>query len=482
MPRPKKPTTVRLAKDKREEILSLLVYFIQALGAGTTKEICTAIRTQVSVVIAPGTAEGLLDALYRRRIIAKRSREEDLQQKVVWSMEQAVNLGKAREAAHYKDIIAAVMASEASLVIAEIVEDLENKGKKKDPGWPRDMCYVVLHCVLIEPFLGGWPLSPFLAKTLADSKHKCKDAEVKRAAGQVLKREGKVKKNPSQTDIEVIRHGMLYFLRAHDGRIALHSQIVRGFMRQVLARLNMSPAFQKKLAVPTIYIEPTKDLLITQIPIIGEDPVKVGGDGKGLSSLETLQPRETFSMTVGFPQTNGIDPEQFRRAFMEMGLLNARSMSPAKGAALGKVLLTHFEILDNGLNEAAVAEMIGTELAAEHAEFISETLKVQMPSTKPMATPEDVQEAAVNVKAAVVESAERFIMDRDARRAWLREFVRENGSVTVKQVIEAYEAKTGETIASSTIYTDLKEVGATNGDGGYSFKEDPEPEPTQPAA
>ena len=40
MPRPKKPSTVRLAKDKREEITALLVYFIQALGTATTKEIC----------------------------------------------------------------------------------------------------------------------------------------------------------------------------------------------------------------------------------------------------------------------------------------------------------------------------------------------------------------------------------------------------------------------------------------------------------
>ena len=486
MPRPKKPSTVRLAKDKREEITALLVYFIQALGTATTKEICDAIRTRVSVIIAPGTVEGFLDALYRRRIIAKRSREEDLQQKTVWSMEQAINLGKARETAHYKDIIAAVMASDGSVVVAEVLEHLENTGKKKDPGWPRDMYYVRLWFVTLEPMFGGWPLSPFLAEMLARSPFKCKDAEVSRAAGQVLKREGKVKKAPSKTDIDVMRHGMLYFLRSHDGRLALHSQIVRGFLRQLLARLNMSPAFQKKMAAPTVHITPTKPLLINQVPIIGEDPVKVGGDGKGLSSMETLQPLETFTMTVGFPRTNGIEPAQFKRAALEMGLLNARSMSPAKGAAVGKMLLTHFEELGNGIDMDAIEEMAGGELAAEHAAFLASTLRVQMPSTQPITTVEDVEEAAKNVKAAVLESGRRENTRRwtpEMRREWMSEYICENGHVTVAQIAEAFESRTGlDRPSHATLYTDLKEIGATNGDGGYSFKEDPEPEPTQPAA
>jgi hypothetical protein len=484
---------VTLKKDQRGEILPLLYAFIAEMGSATTKELMAQIKDTFNVKIsAVSVAEACLDALYQKRVIAKRSREDGTIQEIVWSPESvAKGFPKATRMADYHSVVSAVMATPTGDVIASVIDDLESTQKGKGEGkWDRDMWYVRIWGTFIEMLLGGWPISPTMAEALDSSNLQCQDAEVGRAIQETKKRKAtkgtelqSAKRDPSKTEIEVTRAGMLYFQRdfLDPNTILLHMQIVKGFLVQVLHRLDVRPSMIKKMAYHSIRLQPEKDLLITQLPVMSdEDPVKAGV-GKPIVNYETIQPGTPFSFVVGFPRTNGVDPKQFRAALLEKGLVNSRNMSPARGTATGRFLMSHFEEIGNKLTFESLEDLVPkTLLDAPGTEaFLREVLSVEMPGT--VETPpvdELVDEASADVRAASIEAGKRHIVERwspTRRREWLREYLRENVRLSVAQILDAYGRETGGLeIGQSSIYTDLKEVGAVNdGDKTYVFPEDP---------
>lgn len=519
-----KPGNIQLGKDKRDEVIPLLVYFIQALGECTEDELRTAIKEQVHVLINKNTIKQYCTALYKRNIIRTGNRIEDNLNVPTWAMEKLSNMHKFREAAQYKDVVAAVLTSEVGEALMDLIDSLEGTGGRKGQTGPRDYHYVRFYATLIEPWFGSWPISPYLARSLADSPYKCDRAEVldglaaehrreasmasskkeadalKRKASHLSERAEKIKQNPkaktTKTDdeaIEVMRYGMVYFLRcAINGDIMIHRQSVRGFFRQILALLNMGEYFQKRLYLPPIRIQPQLGLVINQKPIIAPDKTSVAGTGRGIASMETLKPRETFHFTVGFPKTNGINPQQLRKAFLEMGLLSARTLSPAVGTALGGILLTHFEEIGDSLDMKAIEECVPTELLTEeNVAFIEETLAVRMPNAEEekaakKTTADAFGDVAKDIQAVVVDSNERHQKREwtaSKRREWLKNWMSaQEMPVSPSQIRDAFKLKTGLDISLSTVDRDLNTIGALKvAKGQYVYTLDESAPPEEPA-
>ena len=210
-------------------------------------------------------------------------------------------------------------------------------------------------------------------------------------------------------------------------------------------------------------------LLITQIPIIR--PSRSGttfGDGAGLSNYETLPPGEVISFTVGFPRTNGVDPQQFRRAFMEEGLVPVRSMSPARGAAVGKFLLTHFEELGYGMTVEAVEAQLPKAVFEANREFVQATLGIEMPGPKEEAdhvANAEVKEAVAEDIAAIVEESARLKQERKWTKGERRDWVRQSATGSVVTIRDLHERLTevyGQQVGKGTVDGDLRAVGAVH--------------------
>ena len=233
----------KFAKKDFVELSVLAAYIVQQRGEASIKDVQSAFKENLNSTVHISTLSKVLEALKSKDLLAALFRQEER----VFKMKR-VKFNCNVEVAHVRKLIPTLMDDPAGIAIKAEIEGVLNDGKSgtKDRNLPQAWANYVVEFKLLTPWLGSQVLAGNALLALAYEASEFSDTF------------------PQDCDPAMVP---LLFERDWETKgILIHNACVRGFFREHLTSLELSPWSVNKIYAQPITHTPKK-IVIAKFPI-----------------------------------------------------------------------------------------------------------------------------------------------------------------------------------------------------------------------